>query len=45
MHYELKTADAVLCGLIAQVVEHCADNAGVNGSSPFGPTMQGKALQ
>ena len=25
-------------GPIAQVVEHCADNAGVSGSSPDGPT-------
>ena len=26
-------------GPIAQLVEHCADNAGVTGSIPVGPTM------
>lgn len=26
------------CGPIAQVEEHCADNAGVSGSIPLGPT-------
>ncbi len=26
-------------GPIAQLVEHCADNAGVEGSKPSGPTI------
>ena len=28
-----------ILGPIAQLVEHCADNAGVTGSIPVGPTM------
>lgn len=27
----------ISCGPLAQVVEHCADNAGASGSSPLGP--------